>query len=198
MKIVKFADLVLEALGRNDQDFSVDRRDVIVMAETVISGIVGQLVEAGREIPDGFYTSIKYPITVDQESSLSMVVLDKPGILNLANNAGIKSFGPIGEPWVQFIFLRDGQLNSIGDLEVNTLGGKTGGWVTENKIYLFQPNPNLQFLLVKGIPNISELDEDTDYMNSDQVQTMVFDAVVARLGYKAQKPEDKTNDNKTS
>lgn len=193
----KFAELILEALGKNDQDFKIDRRVVLAMAEVVAGGFLSQYVKAGEQIPGGYFVPYIFPYQDDTQRKRKFI-LPAPGFMELADGAGIQSIGPIEDDTTAYVAMKIGQLAAIKPLEINTLVGQTGYWPERNKIYFHQVPLFSKEALVRMIPKISEVEEEEEIFSSDEVQDRVLTAVIDRLRLKLQIPEDKSDENVSS
>lgn len=195
MKTGKFADLIIRNLGGGDQDFQIDTRDVLATAELVLGSMLAQLVDGNKTIPDGYYSTQVCKIQKDDVRALKYIE-PSPGFVSLPMDAGVKSVGAIQEEQSAYTILKSGMLSSIKNLEVSNIPNRVFVWIETGRIYFTNLPPSVDEVLVRMIPYMSELDEDDDVFSMDSIGLQVADAVTQRLSYRAQKPEDKTNDNK--
>lgn len=195
----KLIDLVLQLLGKNDQDFPVGGQEVAAEIEALIASILASYVRNGQQIPDGFYKVYEVPVDYNERRKRHFAYPEGPRFVSLSENMGVKNVGPTEDEFTSYIELKSGQLSSTAGLEVQALGGKTGYWVEGSVIQLHSLPIGTDFVNVRMIPRFSEVDEDEEIFATDEVEAVVIDGAYKRWAPKAQNfQEDKSNDNKKS
>jgi len=188
-----FEELILELLGRNQQDFKIDGRVALALAQTVYGKIITQKLKQG-DPPSSFYTFGLFDVKLDTRLNM-MYIQPIPKVMSLGDNDGIGQIGHVASEYDSFLLLRPSQLGQYSELEAGKMGGKIAAIPQDDRIYILNLPETTTALKLKYIPQLVGLPEDFELFGGSDIDYDVIKEVLATLGFKAQVQEDKLSDN---
>jgi len=192
MTVKAFAEIILELLGRNSQDFNVDERIVIRVAQAVVNATIAERLKDSAAIPGSFFQHYTFPVQYDTQRKLKYIE-PSPGYVSVQD--GIAFIGyPQGER-DSFILLKPAQMSQTSRLEAGQLGGRIGAKPEGKRIYLYFTPDMLDEVAMIYIPQLGDLDEDAEMFSDNEYDQFVIDQTMNLLMKKRQIPEDKLTDN---
>lgn len=199
MTIKKFAEVVCETVGRNNQEFQVDERVVIAIAELLTATFIKNFLKNEKTIPSGYFQSFEMDV-VTPATGRKYVVFDPPA-MNIGDNDGFAYIGAIDDEMhinSSYVILKQGQLSAAAGLEAQSLGGRPAVKPEGQKGYLYNEPPILDKLKVTQIAQLTELDEDDEMFGSDDIGALIFDKCIAYIKMKRGFKEDKQTDGQSN
>lgn len=200
MTIKKFAELVCETVGRNNQEFMVDERVVIGIAELLTATYIREYLAANRTIPSGYFQSYEMNVVTPAGGGRKYVEFVPPA-MNIGDNAGFAYIGAIDDETSvnsNYVLLKQGQLSAAAGLEAQSLGGRPAVKPEGQRGYLYNEPPILDKLKVTMVPQLTELDEDDEMFGSDDIGAFIFDKSIEYIGIKRNIKEDKQTDGQSN
>lgn len=200
MTVKKFAEIVCETVGRNNQDFAVDERVVIGIAELLTSTYISELVRNGKSIPTGYYQTFTMDVINPGEGKRKYIEFDPPA-MNVGNNDGYAYIGATEDETdinSNYVLLRHGQLSSAAGLEAQALGGRTAVLPEGKKGYLYNEPLLLKEVKVSIIPQLTELDEDEEMFGADEIGAFILQQCIEYIKLKRGFREDKQTDGQSN
>lgn len=199
-----FAELVLELIGRNQQDFQVDRRVVLSAAQVIIIGILTEKLKNGGTLPGNYFKAYKMKVKYDSEREKKYVEF-VPSFMDIGNNQGLNYVGALVDETninSSYVLLRPGQISQYAGMEAQGMGGRPAVAPEGNvRGYLYNEPLLLDELFVRMIPEISQLNDDDEMYGLDLMPDNVSESgyVLTRtlnlIMNKRQFAEDKLTDN---
>lgn len=193
MTSFQFEELILELLGRNQQDFKIDGRVAIALAQTVYGKILADKVKNG-EPPSSFYTFGIFDVQQDSQINRSYIK-PIPKVMSIGDNDGIGQIGHVFNEYDSFVLLKPSQLGQYSELEAGKMGGRIAAIPQDDRIYILNLPETTEKVMLRYIPQLVGLPEDFELFGGSDLDHTVILEVLRTLGYKAEKPEDKLDDN---
>ncbi len=196
MTIKAFGELCIELLGRNSQDFTIDQRIAIAAAQTIFGKLLQDKIDNGENIANYFSWDI-FPVKEDTRIG-QKYIQPYPRVMSIGDNDGIGQIGHVFNEYDSFLLLKTSQLGQYSELEAGKMGGRVGARPEGDRIYLMNLPPMTIDLRLKYIQQIIDKNQDDEMFGSSDLDAMVLDLTLEKLGYKAQKPEDKLTDGQSN
>lgn len=200
-----FAELVLEIVGRNQQDFQVDRRVVLLASQVIILGLLNEKLANGGALPGNYFKPYKMKVKYDSEREKKYVEFI-PSFMDVGNNSGLNYVGA-GQDETHinssYIILSPGQISQYAGLEAQRMGGRPAVAPEGNvRGYLYNEPLLLDEVFVRMIPEISKLEDDDEMYGLDlkpddytEEPGYVLDKTIKLILVKRGFFEDKLTDN---
>lgn len=191
MKIGAFAELVLEILGRNTQDYKIDSRVVVHTAQIVVSSIIMERKRNNEPIPSGMYHGKVFDVKYDKQRDRRYI---EPKPLWMHFDDAIAYIGYMDEK-ESFVLMEGGEFANYQRLEAGMLGGRVGAKPEGNRIYLYYAPDMLKETLMIYVPQLIDMDDDDEMFSDSNMDDYVLERTINMLMIKKQTPEDKITDN---
>jgi hypothetical protein len=192
MTVGKFGELIVEMLGQQTH-VKIEDRVVLALADSLRGAILHEMFGSSGSITGEYVKRFVQPIQTEGDNQFVYLPCD---ICTIQNNLAYQFIGPESEE-TNFIPLKHATVASINSLEARALAGRSGYWTEGRKLYLRFLPPSQTTLLMKLVPNLVWMYENTpdeELMADATVEALLIEKCFAALKLKAQVPEDKTAD----
>lgn len=204
-----FGELVVELVGRNNQEFQVDLRIALAAAQVIISGIIDGKLTAGASLPSSYYKRYQMPVKYDSVLKRNYVEFEPPFLQVGNNNAGLVYVGAIEDEYdirSNYIILGPSQISDMAGLEVQQLGGRVGVRPEgNNRGYLYNESvvagDEVSVLMIPQVTKLKMSDEMYGLELAPDGSTepaYVLSRTVDLIMNKRQFPEDKSTDGQSN
>lgn len=210
MIIGAFADQVIKELGYFTSEKKLDRRNVIVRADSKMRGLLAALsydgVYAGggewrvkidtqpTELPDNLFISRTAPVVYDNTRAQHYVTVPTEYV-SFKNMNGIRWVSPTQDRTDGFINQKAGSSGAYYLLESSALGGAKGYEIEGQNLYLNNfPLNTYTELLITYLPALLGLKETDIMPMSGEIADMLMTAVRDSFMLQKATPENKTTD----
>lgn len=190
MDRLQFSELLRLSMGVESQDrrASMDDRVLWRLGDVVRGELIYQYIK-GTDSSGEFVRGIILDVQNDSDRNRRYVDIGG-SVLNMPNNSGFVSMSLTQGDSEPFTITSAGQLGIASGLECEDIG--ISGWQEGSRIYFENLGPEIEKVLVIGIPSIASLDNNEEIPVPFGVQDMWFDKTKAKL--MPQMPEDRIDD----
>lgn len=202
-----FGELVIELVGRNNQEFAVDRRVALAAAQIIIQGIIESKLNAGASLPSSYYKRYQMKVKYDNVLLRYYVEFD-PAFMQVGDNNGLVYVGATQDEYdirSNYILLGPSQISDMAGMEIQALGGRVGVRPEgNNRGYLYNEPIGLEEVSVLMIPQVTKLKESDEMYGLELAPDgttepgYVLARTVDLILNKRQFPEDKSTDGQSN
>lgn len=182
MNVARLGTLILEELGKLDQEFTIDERVVMAHAEVEMNDMIRQLITAGQPIPEGYFKPFVIPITVDSITGYKVAKPSSPPAI--IGKEWCRQIGPTRDMTVSYTTMTQGQLAQVNSTEVANNGGMTGAIWSYGQWYFINLDPLVSEVRALYIPQLSLLVDEDDIFGDSTIEKMIIANTVNSFRYK--------------